>query len=199
LEPALLDRMERRPEALEGRDEVTDAEFAFRIAKSLQLPSLNGFLRYEATGSGRSTGDALQPRNPAFVFGLSSQYGLNNTTLRAQTREAEIELGLRKRNFALLEDDLAREIRRAYRRLDALMRNHEIAVANEKVSELQAEVARLRFEKGLSDNFNVVDADNLLNSARLFELDSRVSILLARLDCLYSSGQLDVKPFLELP
>ena len=35
--------------------------------------------------------------------------------------------------------------------------------------------------------------------ARLFELDSRVSILLARLECLYSSGQLDVKPFLELP
>ena len=60
-------------------------------------------------------------------------------------------------------------------------------------------MARLRFEKGLSDNFNVVDAENLLNAARLFELDSRVSILLARLDCLYSSGRLDVKPFLELP
>ena len=199
LDPALQDRMDRRPEALEERDEVIDAEFAFRIAKSLQLPSLNGFLRYEAIGSGRSAGDALQPRNPAFVFGLSSQYGLNNTALRAQTRQAEIELGLRKRNYAVLEDDLARDIRRAYRRLDSLKRNHEIALANEQVSALQADVARLRFEKGLSDNFNVVDAENLLNAARLFELDSRVSILLARLDCLYSSGQLDVKPFLELP
>jgi|GEM_PF-1656324 outer membrane protein TolC len=199
LDPALQSRMERRPEALEEGDQVVDAEFSLRIAKSLQLPSLNGFVRYEAVGSGRSTGDALQPRNPAFVFGLSSQYGLNNAALRAQTREAEIELGLRKRNYQLLEDDLAREIRRAYRRLDALKRNHEIAVANEQVSQLQSEVARLRFEKGLSDNFNVVDAENLLNSARLFELDSRVSILLARLDCLYSSGQLDVKPFLELP
>jgi outer membrane protein len=199
LEPALQDRMDRRPEALERKESVTDAEFALRIAKSLQLPSLNGFLRYEAIGSGRSAGDALEPRNPAFVFGLSSQYGLNSAVLRAQTRQAEIELGLRKRNFLVLEDDLAREIRRAYRRLDSLKKNHEIAVANERVSELQAEVARLRFEKGLSDNFNVVDAENLLNAARLFELDSRVSILLARLDCLYSSGQLDVKPFLELP
>ena len=199
LEPALQDRMERRPEALEGRDEVMDAEFSLRIAKSLQLPSLNGFLRYEAIASGRSTGDVFEPRNPALVFGLTSQYGLNSTTLRAQTRQAEIELGLRKRNFVVLEDDLAREIRRAYRRLDSLKKNHEIAVANEEVSRMQAEVARLRFEKGLSDNFNVVDADNLLNTARLYELDSRVSILLARLDCLYSSGRLDVKPFLELP
>lgn len=199
LDDALEERMDRRPEALEGKDQVTDAEFSLRIAKSLQLPSLNGFLRYEAAGAGRSAGDALQPRNPALVFGLSSQYGLNSAVLHAQKRQAEIELGVRKRNFLLLGDDFAREIRRAYRRLDALRRNHEIAAANEQVAELQAEVARLRFEKGLSDNFNVVDAENLLNAARLYELDSRVSILLAQLDCLYSSGRLHVKPFLELP
>jgi outer membrane protein TolC len=48
----------------------------------------------------------------------------------------------------------------------------------------------LRFEKGLSDNFNVIDAENLLNSARLLELDSRFAILLARLDCLFASGML---------
>ncbi|HEV8232885.1 MAG TPA: TolC family protein [Thermoanaerobaculia bacterium] len=198
-ESAVAERMDRRPEALEARDQVTDAEFALRIAKSLELPSLNGFLRYEGSGGGGSAGDALHFRNPAFVFGLSSQYGLNSTVLHARKRQAQIDLGARKRNFVVLEDDFAREVRRAYRRLDALKRNHAIAVENEQVAELQAEVARLRFEKGLSDNFNVVDAENLLNAARLLELDSRVSILLARLDCLYSSGRLDVNPFLNLP
>ena len=199
LAEALEGRMDLRPEALEGRDQVTDAEFSLRIAKSLELPSLNGFVRYEASGAGRSAGDALQPRNPALVFGLSSDYGLNSTVLRARKRQAEIDLAFRKRNFVLLGDDFAREIRRAYRRLDALRANHGIAVANERVAALQAEVARLRFEKGLSDNFNVVDAENLWNGARLLELDSRLSILLAELDCLYSSGRLHVKPFLELP
>jgi outer membrane protein TolC len=199
IESAIGERMDRRPEALEARDQVTDAEFAVRIAKSLELPSVDGFLRYEASGAGRSAGDALHPRNPALVFGLSSQYGLNNTALHARRKQAEIELGVRKRSFDVLADDFAREVRRAYRRLDALERNHKIAEENERVAELQAEVARLRFEKGLSDNFNVVDAENLLNSARLLELDSRVSILLARLECLYSSGRLDVNPFLTLP
>jgi outer membrane protein TolC len=51
----------------------------------------------------------------------------------------------------------------------------------------------------LSDNFNVVDAENLLNSARLLELDSRFAILLARLDCLYSSGLLETGPLLAQP
>ena len=92
-----------------------------------------------------------------------------------------------------------REVRRAYRRLDSLKRNYEIAVENRKVAELQAQVADLRFEKGLSDYFNVVDAENLLNSARLLELDSRFAILLARLDCLYSAGLLETGPFLAQP
>jgi outer membrane protein len=199
VEDAVAERMDRRPEALESQDQVTDAEFAVRIGKSLELPSVNGFLRYEASGVGRSAGDALHPRDPALVFGLSSQYGLNSTVLRAQRKQAEIDLGVRKRNLETLGGDLAREIRRAYRNLDAFERNHAIAVENERIAALQAEVARLRFEKGLSDNFNVVDAENLLNSARLLELDSRVSILLARLDCLYSSGRLDVSRFVNLP
>ena len=199
LDTAIRETVDLRPESAEARDQVVDAEFAVRIAKSLELPSLDAFLRYEASGAGRSAGDALHPRDPALVFGLASQYGLNSATLRARRRQAEIDLGVRKRNLAVLEDDLAREVRRAYRQLDSLRRNHAIAVENAQVAALQAEVARLRFEKGLSDNFHVVDAENLLNSARLLELDSRVAILLARLDALYSSGRLDVSLFSTVP
>jgi outer membrane protein TolC len=196
LDAALEEVLDRRPEEQEARDQVTDAEFAVRIARSMQLPSVLGVVSYEATGSGTRSSDAFRPRNPALIFGLRSQYGLNTTQLSAQRREAEITLGIRKRNLQLLEDDLVREVRRAYRRLDSLKRNYEIAVENRKVAEIQAQVAQLRFEKGLSDNFNVVDAENLLNSARLLELDSRFAILLARLDCLYSSGLLEMGPFL---
>ena len=199
-EPTAVEEVfDRRPEALEARDQVTDAEFAVRIAKSLQLPSLQGVVTYEAVGTGPSAGDALRARNPAFVFGLRSQYGLNATLLYAQRREAEIALEARRRNYRLLEDDLVRDVRQAYRRLDQVRRNHEIAARNAEVAELQANVAQLRFEKGLSDNFNVVDAENLLNAARLLELDSRFDILLARLDCLFASGRLEVVPFLQQP
>ena len=189
----------RRPEAAEAREGIHDARLAVRIAKSLQLPSLDGVLSYEAIGVGRTVGDALPLRNPALLFGFRSQYGLNATVQYAQRREAEIDLGTRERNFQLLEEDMVREVRAAYRRLDAQRHNYEIASENLKVAELQAKVARLRFEKGLSGNFDVVDADNLLNSARLLELDSRLSILLAELDCLYASGYIDVTSFLQQP
>ncbi len=198
-ETAAAEVADRRPEAREARDAVVDAEFAVRIAKSLELPSLDGVLTYDAASSSATAGDALRPRNAALLFGLRSRYGLNSMLLHAQRREAEIALSTRKRNYQLFLDDLVREVRRAYRRLDALRRNWEIAARNMRAAQLQVEVAQLRFEKGLSDNFNVVDAETLYNSARLYELDSRFNILLARLDCLFSAGRLDVLPFLQQP
>jgi outer membrane protein len=188
---------DRRPEALEARDGIRDAQLAVRIAKSLQLPSLDGVLSYEAAGSGLTAREALSSPHSAVLFGFRSRYGLNSTALYAQRRQAELDLEIRQRDFRLLDEDLAREVRRNYRRLSALRRNYDVASANLQVAETQAKIARLRFEKGLTDNFDVVDADNLLNSARLLELDSRLSILTARLDCLYSSGFLDVGSFLQ--
>ena len=197
LEEAIHGVASRRPEAAEAADQVRDVEFAVRIGKSLELPAVQGVVGYQSIGTGSSAGDALRSRNPTFLWGFSTQYGLNSAVLRARRRQAEIDLGVRRRNLDVLLEDLVREVRHAYRRLAAAQKNHETAAQNERVAELQAEVARLRYQKGLSDNFNVVDAENLLNSARLLEIDSRIQILLARLDCLYASGDFDPRPFME--
>ena len=191
--------MDRRPEALEARDQVVDAEYAVRIAKSQQLPSLSAVLGYSFGNFGSTFGETVRPRNPSFTFGLRTDYNLNATALYAARRSAEVQLETRRRNLRILEDDFVREVRRAYRRLDALSKNLAIAGDNLRVAELQLEVARLRFEKGLSDNFNVIDAENLLNSARLLELDSRFAILLARLDCLFASGTLSPDAYRSQP
>ncbi len=196
---AMQSALDLRPEAQEAQDLVTDAEFSLRIARSLQLPSLSGVLTYETFGTGPTAGDALRARNPSLVFGLRSQYGLNTAILYSQRREAEIALETRRRGLQLLDDDLIRDVRQAYRRLRQAERDHEIAAKNAQVAELQSRVAQLRFEKGLSDNFNVVDAENLWNAAKLLESNSRYDILLARLDCLFASGRLDVVAFLRQP
>lgn len=199
LAQALDGLLDRQPAAVEARAETADAEIAVRIARSYRLPSLDAVLTYERTGAGKSAGDALRTDGSSLRFGFSTEYGLNSTAAAAQVREAEIALREKRRNLDLLADDFDREVRRAYRRLDVLQRNHEIAEENARVAELQARVSQLRYEKGLSDNFNVVDAESLLNSARLLELDSRFNTLLARLDCLSASGYLEPDHFLIVP
>jgi len=140
-----------------------------------------------------------KPKNPIFTFGFRTDYNFNATVLYAARRTAEVNLETRKRNLGIFEDDLVRDVRRTYRRLDSVAKNLVIATENLRVAELQLEVARLRFEKGLSDNFNVVDAENLLNTTKLFELDQRIALILARLDCLFASGALSADAFRNQP
>ncbi len=199
LDQALDGLLDRQPAAVEARAEIGDAETAARIARSNRLPSLDAVLTYERTGAGMSAGDALRTDFSSWRFGFATQYGLNSAAAAAQVRMAEIAAREKGRAFDLLADDLERQVRQAYRRLDVLRRDHAIAEENARVAELQARVAQLRYEKGLSDNFNVVDAEGLLNSARLLELDSRFQTLLARLDCLSASGYLEPDNFLIVP
>ena len=199
LDEAVAGVMDRRPEAQEARDQVVDSEFAVRIAKSEQLPSLSAVLGYAFAALGNSAGDVWKPKNPIFTFGFRTDYNLNATALYAARRTAEVQLETRRRNLGIFEDDLVRDVRRTYRRLDAVTKNLAIATENLRVAELQLEVARLRFEKGLSDNFNVIDAENLLNTSKLFELDQRIALILARLDCLFTSGALSADAFRSQP
>lgn len=197
-EEAVASAIEQRPEVAESRAQVVDAEFAVRLARSAELPSLDAVLSWEKNGSGPTARQSLRG-DSAFIVGLRSEYGLNPFRLAANRRVAEIALAARKRDAQLLEDDVVREVRQAYRRLETASRNFEIAAESARVAELQARVAGLRFEKGLADNFNVIDAENQWNSARLFELDARYGTLLARLDCLFASSRLEPDRFLAVP
>jgi outer membrane protein len=199
LNDAVAGVMDRRPEAQEARDEVVDAEFSVRIAKNEQLPSLSAVLGYTFAALGTRFGDVWKPQSPIFTFGFRTDYNFNATSLYAARRTAEVQLETRRRNLSIFEDDLVRDVRRTYRRLEAVTKNLAIATENLRVAELQLDVARLRFEKGLSDNFNVVDAENLLNTTKLFELDQRIALMLARLDCLFASGALSADSFRSQP
>ena len=68
--------------------------------------------------------------------------------------------------------------------------------ANEEVARMQLEVAELRFGKGLTDNFFVVDAEGLYNAARISLLTSRQQVLLDELRLLSEAGLLRPEEFL---
>ena len=59
---ALASVASRRPEAVEAQEQVRDSRYAVRIARSLELPSLDGVLSYEGFGTGQSVGDAVPVR-----------------------------------------------------------------------------------------------------------------------------------------
>ncbi len=87
-------------------------------------------------------------------------------------------------------------MRAAARRLATARDRLALDAANEEVARMQLEVAQLRFSKGLTDNFFVVDAEGLFNSTRVSLLTSRQQVLLYELALLSEAGILRPEEFL---
>lgn len=196
VEAAVTASRTHREELVEERERLRDTEAQLRIAKSLVLPSLDLDVGWSATGSGSGAFDALtSPGRSAFSLGFRASADVNRGQTLSQKVQAEIAVGTARRAAQLLEADVERQVRAAARRLSAARQRLAIEETNLEVARTQLEVAALRFEKGLSDNFHVVDAENLYNSARVALLSSRNAVLLAGLDLLSAAGLLVPEDF----
>ncbi|HYN43489.1 MAG TPA: TolC family protein, partial [Thermoanaerobaculia bacterium] len=166
----------------------------------LLLPSLDAGISWTAAGSGNRFGNALGSPGPSvWTFGLSSQAPLNLGAQLAARSQAEVTLRSNLRGVESLEADVVRQVRAAARRLATSRDRLALDEANEGVAKMQLEVAQLRFGKGLSDNFFVVDAEGLYNSARVSLLTSRQQVLLYELALLAEAGILRPEEFLPRP
>jgi len=186
-----------REDVVEARERVKDAETRLRIAKSLLLPSLDAALTWSATGRSTGFGEALgRPGGSVWTLGFTSQAPLNLGAQLAARSQAEVSLRGATRAAETLEADVARLVRSAARRLATSRERLALDEANERVARMQLEVAELRFGKGLTDNFFVVDAEGLYNSARVSLLTSRQQVLLDELRLLSEAGLLRPEAFL---
>jgi outer membrane protein TolC len=188
-------RAHREP-ILEQRERLRDAEISLRIARSNILPSLSAFAGWTGTGTSSTLGGSLSAIGPStFNLGFRSDVPLNLGLSLAQKREADIALGAVRRNLSVVEQDVVREVRQSLRRLRLAHERLPIEEANLEVAAAQFEVANMRYEKGLSSNFDLVDAETLYNNARISVLTSRNELLLAELGLLVTSALLDPADF----
>lgn len=200
LEEALDAAAASREELVEARERVTDAEAQLRIARSLLLPSLDAGLTWSAAGRADGFGGAFgRPGGSTWTLGFTSQAPLNLGAQLSARTQAEVSLRIAGRAVETLEADVARLVRSAGRRLATSRERLSLDTANEEVARMQLEVAELRFGKGLTDNFFVVDAEGLYNAARVSLLTSRREVLLDGLRLLAEAGLLRPEAFLPRP
>lgn len=185
-----------RESILEQQERLRDAEISLRIARSNILPSLSAYAGWGGTGTSSTLGGSLSSIGPSsFTLGFRSNALLNVGLSLAQKREADIALRAARRNLSVVEQDVVREVRQSLRGLRVAQERLPIEEANLEVAAAQFEVANMRYEKGLSSNFDLVDAENLHNSARIAALTSRNGLLLAELGLLVTSALLDPADF----
>jgi outer membrane protein TolC len=158
--------LERRIELVEARDEVANAERKLLLARYRVWPALDLVGFYAKQGFGNDFRDSTTLDRQEWNVGLQSSVPLQRTVEQAAVAEAEIVLRGRERDYRQIRAEVVRQARDAYRQLDRARAAQVLAGDIADQASEQAELARFRYEKGVTDNFDLVQSEVQLAEAR---------------------------------
>jgi outer membrane protein len=185
--------LQNRIELKELRDQVDDARRSLVVARQNLLPQLDVGVAYSRLGFGSSFSDSFRGTDSRVDFFLSTSYPLERANERANKAVAELDLVARERNLRQRELEIEAEVRAALRSLERIQKSVELQTQGLDFATQQHRLATLRYQRGLASNFDVVDAEGSLVSAR----SSLVSLLtdhqVARAQLLRAVGTFDVE------
>jgi outer membrane protein len=156
----------RRAEVREARAEVEDAQRKLVLARYGMWPSVELVGSYAQQGTGESFGDSFDLDRSEWNVGLRSSVPLDRTIQKANLSEAELTLRGRERRLGQIRSRVIGQVRQALRRFDRTRAEADLAARVAEQAAQQEELARYRYEKGLGNNFDLVQAEEQLTEAR---------------------------------
>jgi len=190
-EDAMKTALERRLELLGAEEAIADAERSVTFARNQMLPQLdvNFTLTRGATGESFSSTVGVDRFRFATFFAVSLP--VDRTAQVVELHNAVIERDRRRRAVHSLRLGIAEAARRAVRQQERLLKGLEVAESTVDFAEKEAEVASLRYQRGLSNNLDVVTAEGNVLSAQSRRLGILAELAVARLALRATLGILD--------
>lgn len=183
VEETVDDALGRRSELAEAREQVADAERKALLAHYKIWPAVNLIGSYAQIGTGNNFEESSHLGRTEWLVGVSSTTPLDRTEERVTAAQAEITLRGRERRYRAMRDQVIRQVRDAWRQLERARAERTLAAEIVEQTEKQTELARFRYEKGVTDNFDLVQAETELAEARSGQV-------LAAIDEVLSAAQL---------
>lgn len=182
--------LERRVEIAEARELVADAERKALLARYKIWPAVDLVGSYARLGTGDNFSESSRLRRTEWLLGVSSTTPLDRTEERVAASQAEIALRGRERQYRAARERVIREVRDAWRSVDRARAERTLTAEIVEQSEKQADLARFRYEKGVTDNFDLVQAETDLTEARSGRVLSAIAEELAAAALRRSAGTL---------
>jgi outer membrane protein TolC len=176
--------LERRIELAEAREQVADSERKLTLARRRLLPDMALVGTYARRGVGDSIGRSLELDETEWNIGIRSSIDLDRTVEEVGIADAEITLRGRERRYNASRDEVLRQVRLSAREFER--QKADVALARDAAEQArqQAELARLRYERGVTDNFDLVQAEEQLAESQAAQvvsmLDQTVAAAIVR-------------------
>ena len=186
--------LDHRLELQEASDAVQDAERRLKIAKQNLYPPLDLSVQYTFSGDGDGFDQSLELDENYWGIGVNSSFDLDFARDRAAYQQAQLSLNSAIRAWEAKQQDVILEVLQMINSVKQAQARVELQKQSVMQAEKQLELSELRYKKGLSDNLDVIDAEEALLNANTSYYSAIVQHLIAQLRLKQAAATLDV-PF----
>ncbi len=177
-EAALKESISSRPDLKSLRFQVAEKELAWKVAREGIQPKLDMVAAGNFYGQDDQVGAAFSSMAdwdfPGFSFGLNLEIPFANTSLSGTERRAWNDYRLAVRQLRDQENEVARATRDAVRGVNYLAERVAATRKASQVAERQLEAEQRRLREGASTNFQVLQFQEDLVSAKSAEAGARM-------------------------
>jgi outer membrane protein TolC len=196
LDEAVRQALATRADLKAAEAQVEAAERALTAARAERLPSVSVSADYGAIGSTPS-----QARGTFAVVGTVRVPVWEGGRTAGHIEAAEAAVAQRRAEADDLRSQIDGDVRKAFLDLQAAASQLDVAEMNRGVTRENVDLTRQRFEAGVTDNVEVVQAQEALASAELDSINGLFAHNLAKLGFARATGRASdrVADFLKLP
>jgi outer membrane protein len=168
-----------------------DAERQIAFARNQLLPQVDVNLALTRRLTSDSFARSFGADHFLFATFFTISMPVDRTAQIVDYQNALIDRDRRKREAANMRRRIADDVRRAIRERDRLLRALTAAETAVEIGRKEVEVAQLRYQRGLSNNLDVVTAESNLLSAESRRIAARADSAVAHLSLRAMLGTLD--------
>jgi outer membrane protein TolC len=197
IEEAVPLALRNRPEMESAREALAEAERSVSYGRNQLLPQFDVKVGLTRQVTAETFSDSFGLDNYHLTTFFAASVPVDRTPEQTEYHNYLIDRDRRQRAISATERWIAEEARRAVRRQERLFRSLQVAESRLQFAEQELEVATLRFQRGLANNLDVVNAEENVLSARSQQIAILAELAVARLDLRAAVGVLDPREVID--
>jgi outer membrane protein len=187
LDDAIDTALKNRIEIEQLNQDMAEAERNAEIMKQNILPEMNLVLRYGRYSTSNTVNPATGLNHNRYSVSLQVGSDISRTAEKAAYQQSLINMKTLNTSLESKKEDISWEVRKQWLSLQESAKRIEIRKAQIKQGEEKLALAEVKFAHGMADNFDIIEAEKELQSARGNLLASEIE---------YATGTYNLKAIL---
>lgn len=189
IEEACSIAVQYRQEVYQAWDQVLEAHRLACLAKERIWPDISLVIDFSSNGVQEAFTEAFYRRRESrWGIGIASSTDLDRTPDKIAFQNSLYAIETAKRNYSQARDNVILEIKRVIRAIDSTKEKMENFDEQIKTAQGGLYLARIKYDRGFGNNFDVIQAEKALQSAQVSKIGAIIEHIVGEYKLLAALG-----------